>query len=196
MTQAKYPSGAKFFHWLMAAIIVTAWFIGFGSAHLRGAAERGGPALLVHKAIASTVLFLVVARLAYRLLFRHAYPELPDTISPPMRTIAKGVHVVLYAGVMIATPLSGWIWSSVAGHPVLLLGIVNLPPIAPLNKANYDLWMWLHRAFAWSAGAVIAVHVLAALKHHLVDHDDILVRMLPWRKNAADVPARSARDAA
>ncbi|MFL9872917.1 cytochrome b [Paraburkholderia megapolitana] len=197
MTQLRYPGGARFFHWLMAAIIVVVWCIGFGSSHLRGDAPRGGAALLVHKAIASTVLFLVLARLAYRWRHRHANPGLPETISRPMLMVAKVVHILLYAGVMIATPLSGWIWSSVAGHPVPLLGVVDLPPIAPVNQANYDLWMWIHRALAWSAGVMIALHVLAALKHHFFDHDDVLVRMLPWRsRSKTRSSVRSTRDLA
>ncbi|MGN6317811.1 cytochrome b [Trinickia sp.] len=195
MTQLRYPRGARLFHWLMAAIIVTVWCIGFGSAHLRGDAARGGTALYVHKAIATTVLVLVVARLSYRWWRRRAYPPLPDTISAPMRTAAKGAHVLLYAGAMIATPLSGWMWSSVAGHPAPLLGIVNLPPLAPVDKTSYDFWMWTHRAFAWSAGAIIALHVLAALKHHFVDRDDILLRMLPSRRRAAPAATpRATRD--
>ncbi|WP_208453084.1 cytochrome b [Burkholderia gladioli] len=193
---ARYPRGARRFHWLMAAIIVTVWCIGFGSAHLRGDAPRGGTPLLVHKAIASTVLFLVAARIVYRIWRRRAYPALPASISPPMRRLAGGVHLLLYAGAMIATPLSGWIWSSVAGHPVPLLGIVNLPPLVPVDKASYDLWMWIHRAFAWSAGAVIALHVLAALKHHFVDRDGILLRMLPGRDAAAAAPGGPVRDTA
>ncbi|NIE84193.1 cytochrome b [Burkholderia sp. Cy-647] len=180
----------------MAAIIVTVWCIGFGSAHLRGDAPRGGTPLLVHKAIASTVLFLVAARIVYRIWRRRAYPALPASISPPMRRLAGGVHLLLYAGAMIATPLSGWIWSSVAGHPVPLLGIVNLPPLVPVDKASYDLWMWIHRAFAWSAGAVIALHVLAALKHHFVDRDGILLRMLPGRDAPAAAPSGPLRDTA
>ncbi|WP_414441552.1 cytochrome b [Burkholderia sp. 22PA0106] len=185
MSQPRYPGGARLFHWLMAAIIVTVWFIGFGSSHWRGDAPRGGTPLLVHKAIASTVLFLVMARLVYRWLRRRAYPALPPTLSPPMRAVATGVHIVLYASVMMATPLSGWIWSSVAGHPVPVLGLFNLPPLAAVDHASYDRWMWIHRAFAWSAGAVIVVHVLAALKHHFIDRDEILVRMLPGRGRAS-----------
>ncbi|GAB7538143.1 hypothetical protein BGC_43650 [Burkholderia sp. 3C] len=126
-----------------------------------------------------------MARLVYRWLRRRAYPALPPTLSPPMRAVATGVHIVLYASVMMATPLSGWIWSSVAGHPVPVLGLFNLPPLAAVDHASYDRWMWIHRAFAWSAGAVIVVHVLAALKHHFIDRDEILVRMLPGRGRAS-----------
>jgi cytochrome b561 len=176
-----YSSPALLLHWSMAAIISVVWFIGIYCAHFRGNAERGGGALYVHKAIATTVLFLFVLRLIYRLT--HRYPSLPAHVSGPAALAAKAMHVLLYGIAMSALPLSGWFWSSVAGHPSPVLGLFNLPPLAPKTPALYDTGMWIHRILAWSVGALILLHVLAALKHHFVDKDEILVRMMPGRKS-------------
>ncbi|MBP5074785.1 cytochrome b [Pseudomonas chlororaphis] len=174
---SSYSLAARLFHWSMALIIIGVWLIGFYSANLRGDVPRGGPAVFVHKAIASTVLFLLLARLCYRL--SHRYPAMPGSVSRAMSGIAHIAHALLYLVAMLAVPLSGWYWSSVAGHPIPLLGLFNLPPIAPVDQSRYDLAMWIHRLLSWGAGALILVHVLAALKHHFFDKDDILARMLP-----------------
>ncbi|MGY4816340.1 cytochrome b [Pseudomonas chlororaphis subsp. piscium] len=174
---SSYSLAARLFHWSMALIIIGVWLIGFYSANLRGDVPRGGPAVFVHKAIASTLLFLLLARLCYRLT--HRYPAMPGNFSRAMSGIAHIAHALLYLVAMLAVPLSGWYWSSVAGHPIPLLGLFNLPPIASVDQSRYDLAMWIHRLLSWGAGALILVHVLAALKHHFFDKDDILARMLP-----------------
>ncbi len=170
---------AKIFHWSMAAIIIVAWLIGFYAAHLRGDVPRGGTSLNLHKGLASTVIFIVVARVIYRLT--HRYPKPLATTPPAAALAAKIVHILLIAIAMIAAPLTGWFWSSVAGHPVTLLGVVVLPPLVPKNPDLYDTAMWGHRYVVWFAGALIAGHILAALKHHFLDRDTVLRRMLPDR---------------
>ena len=172
-----YSRPAKAFHWAMAALIVGTWLIGFYAAHLRP--ETVKTSITIHKALASTIIFIAAARVLYRLT--HVYPALPPHVSGPMAWAAKGTHVLLYAVAMIAAPLSGWYWSSVGGYPIPVLGLFDLPPIAHKDPGWYGLGMWAHRAFVWTAGGLIALHVLAALKHHLIDRDDVLSRMLPRR---------------
>lgn len=174
-----YSVSARSLHWLMAIIIIAVWAIGFYSANLRGEGIRGGPPLFVHKAIGSTVLLLVMIRLVYRLA--NAYPALPDNISPFIARAAHVMHILLYLIAMIAVPLSGWYWSSVAGHPIPVLGVFNLPPLANKNPAFYDVAMWTHRLLAWFAGLIIVLHAAAAIKHHFFDKDDILSRMTTGR---------------
>ena len=174
-----YTRTAKAIHWAMAVTIIAVWFIGFYAANLRGDVPRGGLALTIHKAIASAVLFLIAGRLVYRLTAR--YPGLPAGITGRTAQAAKGVHLLLY-GVMIAAPFSGWYWSSVAGHPGTILGLFKLPALVDTNLANEDVAMWVHRGVTWTAGILIVGHVIAALKHHLVDRDETLLRMLPGRK--------------
>lgn len=173
---SSYSLAARLFHWSMALIIIGVWLIGFYAANLRGDVPRGGTALFVHKAIASTVLFLLFARLCYR--WTHPYPAMPGNVSKTMSGIVHIAHAMLYLIAMLAVPLSGWYWSSVSGHPIPLLGLFNLPPIAAADQSRYDLAMWVHRLLSWGAGALILVHVLAALKHHFIDKDEILRRML------------------
>jgi cytochrome b561 len=178
---ASYSPVARWSHWGIAFVIITAWLIGFYSGHFVHYQVRGGPALYVHKCIASLVIFLVLVRLGYRLT--HRYPALPADVSTLSARAAVAVHTLLYVVAMIALPLSGWWWSSVTGHPIPLLGLIDLPPIAPRHEGLYDTGLWIHRALAWTAGTLVLLHVLAALKHHFVDKDNILSRMLSSRND-------------
>ena len=179
-TTLRYSAHAKRLHWLMAAVISITWFVGIYSAHFRSDATHVA-AIYVHKSIATTVLFLFVVRLVYRLT--HRYPPLPDSVDGVSALLAKGVHVLLYVLAMCALPLSGWYWSSVAGRPAPVLGLFNLPALSPKNPGMSDTGMWTHRILAWTVGALIFAHALAALKHHFVDRDDILIRMLPGKQH-------------
>lgn len=80
---------------------------------------------------------------------------------------------------MLALPLSGWLAVNSAGRPVKLLGLVYLPSLVAKDQALHERIDSLHVALAWVLAAVVVVHVLAALKHHFIDRDDVLVRMLP-----------------
>jgi FMN-dependent NADH-azoreductase len=131
----------------------------------------------LHKAIASTVLFLTALRIVWRIT--HPTPPLPATMSPAMQKAAHLGHYALYAIALIALPLSGWMWSSVADKPVMMLGFIHLPMLVAPAPEYYDTAKLIHRSIAWSFGLVVLGHIAAALKHHFVDKDDVLQSMLP-----------------
>ena len=85
------------------------------------------------------------------------------------------------APLMLAMPLTGWLQNSAAGFPLTWFGLFKVPALVPRDKAAFALWQQTHEWLAWALMALIALHVLAAAKHHLVDKDDTLRRMLPWR---------------
>ena len=173
----RYPKAARLFHWLMAAMIIAAWCIGFFDVHFRGNLPRA-PLVMAHKGLASAVIFVAVARLIYRWRARRAYPPLPEGTSPAQALAAHTVHGLLYALAMIAAPMTGWFWSSVAGKPILMFGLIPVPPIAAADPGLYELARSLHVAVVWSAGALIALHLLAVIKHQVLDRDGVLGRML------------------
>jgi cytochrome b561 len=94
---------------------------------------------------------------------------------------ARAVHGVLYA-LLIAIPLSGWLYSSASGVPTVYLGLWQLPDLVDRGKALADTLRGVHRALNWTLAALVALHVAAALKHHIVDRDGLLQRMLPRRR--------------
>lgn len=108
----------------MAFLWIGAWFIGITAVHWRDELNPHHELTFLHKAIASTLLFLVVARIGWRL--SHPAPALPDTMSPLMKKGALIGHVLLYVVALLALPLSGWYWSSVADKPIMVAGLFVL----------------------------------------------------------------------
>lgn len=179
---ASYTPVAKGFHWIVALIWIAAWTLGFTAAHGPEAINPDHVLTGAHKAIASTVIVLTALRLLWRLT--HRPPALPETMSPLAQNLAHLGHVLLYAVALIALPLSGWYWSSIAGRPVLLGGIIPLPPLAAADPDLRAVARLIHLYTAWFCGALVLGHILVAFKHHFIDRDDILLRMTHARRQA------------
>ena len=91
---------------------------------------------------------------------------------------AHGLHGLLYL-LMFAIPASGYIYSLAAGVPVVYLGVLPLPALIDPNPELKPILKQLHYALNMTLLACVALHVLAALKHHFVDRDSVLKRILP-----------------
>lgn len=91
---------------------------------------------------------------------------------------AHGVHVLLY-GLMFAIPLSGWLFSSAKGIPVVYLGWLPLPDLIGADEAVAGGLRALHAWLNYTLLAAVAAHVGAALKHHFIERDEVLARMVP-----------------
>ncbi|WP_415343618.1 cytochrome b [Enterobacter hormaechei] len=168
---------AKFLHWLMAFIWIGAWFVGYVAVTWRDELNGDHSLTIAHKALASTLLLLVIIRIAWRLT--HPAPPLPDSMSAVMRRAAHAGHFVIYAAGLIALPVSGWLWSSVADKPIMVLWSFRLPPLAAPHPEYYELMKDIHVTLAFTMGAVIAGHILIAIKHALIDRDGIMSGMPP-----------------
>lgn len=174
-----YTSTAKWLHWAMAAIWLCAWLLGLSAVHWHSI-NADHRITLLHKALASTVLVLVVVRVAWRLA--HPAPALPASMAPAMRRAAHAGHLFLYGVALMALPLSGWLWSSSGNHEVWMLGVVKLPALMAPNEAVQHAVGIFHTWVAWLCGALVGGHVLIALKHHFIDRDTVLLGMLPRRQ--------------
>ncbi|WP_369991898.1 cytochrome b [Pseudomonas xanthosomatis] len=174
-----YTGTAKFLHWIMALIWLAAWCIGILATHWRDELNAHHELTFLHKAIASTLIMLTVVRVAWRLT--HPAPAFPENMSRAMKRAAHWGHVGLYTIALIGLPLSGWYWSSVADKPIMFGGLFVLPPLVAPAEGLYGLAKGIHTYMAWFCGAMVGGHILVALKHHLVDKDNVLKGMLPER---------------
>lgn len=114
-TSQYYTRTAQILHWIMAIIFITAWVIGFYSGNFLSYDVDGsfkGDVITLHKNIATTIIFLVVIRLFWR--YTHPAPQLPDTMSPTMKTLAHTGHLLLYV-ILVALPVTGCLFSWSAG---------------------------------------------------------------------------------
>lgn len=131
-----------------------------------------------HKSIAITLVLLVPLRIIWRLL--STTPELPDSITPQMKRVAKLGHLVLYVVALVLMPLSGWLWLSMADKAVIFLNLWHMPPLVPANPDMAIFAKWLHIGLAWFCGVVVAGHIVMAFKHKWIDRDGVFETM--WRR--------------
>lgn len=174
-----YNKPARVLHWLTAAIWLAVWSAGMLAVYARDWINPEHGLTIAHKALAITLVVLVPLRIVWRLL--HGSPGLPDSISPAMQQAAKLGHLAIYVVALVALPLSGWLWSSVADKPVMFLWLFQMPPLVAPAPDLYDAAKWLHVGLAWFCGAMIAGHILMALKHKWLDHDGVFESMWPRR---------------
>jgi cytochrome b561 len=188
--RSTYSAVAIGLHWLIAALIFAniglAWYFNTLTD------EAAVPLVALHKSIGITVLLLTLARIAWRLI--HPAPPLPATMKPWERWAAKATHLVFYV-LMLGLPLSGWAWVSASPlikvHPTTLFGILPWPAFPfpgldsdQLHDARHVLGT-THRVLGYVAYATIVLHVAAALKHQIIDRDDVLARMIPLLRGKA-----------
>ncbi len=175
MTQSRYTGTARALHWLAALLI----FCGFGLGLFMTSLEIAPATLRYyawHKWIGITVFLVAAARLAWRAA--HPPPPLPATMPSWQVAASRVTHAVLYA-LMLAIPISGWIYSSATGISVVYLGLVPLPDLIPKDREVAKTLLIVHKSLNYLLAAVVTMHVAAALKHQFVDRDGVLGRMLP-----------------
>jgi cytochrome b561 len=114
-------------------------------------------------------------------LWRLTHRPPPDVPMPAwQQRVAHVTHRLLYA-LFFAVPLVGWAYSSAAGFPIVVFGVLPLPDFVPVDKALAEAIKPFHKYLAFAMAALVLAHVGAALKHHLVDRDGLLARMWPTR---------------
>lgn len=170
-----YTRTAKTLHWTLAILIFGLLGLGF---YMHGLPIS--PAKLKyyswHKWAGVTAFLLAVIRLAWRA--GHKAPALPESMPALHRLAAHAGHGVLYV-LMLVIPLSGWLMSSAKGFQTVWFGVLPLPNLVARDKALGDALLNVHLALNILLILVLVGHVAAALKHHFIDRDDILTRMLP-----------------
>jgi cytochrome b561 len=98
---------------------------------------------------------------------------------------AHVTHIALYV-LFFGVPLAGWAYSSAAGFPVVVYGVIPLPDFVPVDKGLAESLKLLHKVLAFGLGLTVLAHIGAALKHHFIDRDGLLLRM--WPRKSATTP--------
>ena len=179
-----YNRGAIALHWVTAALIVANLLLGLSMVALP-ISPRKLHWYLFHKSIGVTIFLLTSLRLAWRAVRSH-----PAPVPMPawQRRAAAASHALLYV-LLFVIPLSGWLYSSATGVQVVYLGIVPLPDLVGKDRALAGLLRVVHVSLNALLFATVCLHVAAAIRHHFVDRDAVLARMLPLVKpNAVTRP--------
>jgi cytochrome b561 len=168
----RYSGPAIALHWVLALAIIANFSLGLYMHELPVSPSRL-KLFNYHKWAGITILALSALRLLWRLTHRPP----PDVPMPAWQAkAAHALHVLLYV-LFFAVPLSGWAYSSAAGFPVVVFGVVPLPDFVPKDKALADTLKGLHKLLTLSMGALVLVHIAAAVKHQWIDRDGLMARM-------------------
>jgi cytochrome b561 len=177
MSGFRYTRTAQALHWFAALLIFAGFGLGLFMTGLEISPEKFRY-YAWHKWLGITVFLLAAGRLAWRAA--HPAPALPRTMPAWQIRAAAAAHGLLYA-LMLAIPVSGWIYSSATGVSVAYLNLVDLPNLVSKDRELAKILLLVHQTLNYLLAAAVTVHVAAALKHHFVDRDDVLARMLPGR---------------
>src|SRR5580704_654456 len=165
---------ARTLHWITAALVLILLPLGLVIAN-----KWGGPwqdqLYNLHRSIGALLIPVIIVRLGYRLT--HQPLPLSDEIPPAQRHAARATHWTLYTLLMIQ-PLIGWAASSAYPAPVIVFGLFDLPPIIGANRLLSDRLVVVHRLMALAIACLVALHIGAALYHHFVRRDAVLMRMI------------------
>ena len=171
----KYTLTAIGLHWLMAIGLIGVFAFGLYMADLPLSPDKL-KFFSWHKWAGVTLFLLLIVRLAWRI--GHRAPALPEHMGRGEQFVAHAGHAMLYL-LMFAIPLSGWLMSSAKGFQTVYFGVLPIPDLLEKNKELGSLLGTLHWGLSMLLAAVVVGHVAAALKHHFIDRDDVLTRMLP-----------------
>ncbi|QWT21342.1 cytochrome b [Bacillus sp. NP157] len=170
-----YSKVAIFLHWSIALLI----FLNIGLGFFMGTFPKSNPwhdqVLFYHASFGTLIFLLAVARLAWRAT--HTPPALPSHIPSWQKTVAHGLHWVLYT-LMLVVPMTGYMHRMAGGHPVSFFGIGYLPVLIGKDEPLRLLTDTLHVSLVWVLCILVAGHLAAALKHAFIDRDGVIQRML------------------
>ncbi len=190
-THNSYGSVTKTFHWLTALLIFAVIPLGLVAndlAHqVRNPDIAASEATLhwaatlfsAHKTVGVTIFFVALARVLWAL--GQPKPGLVNGERAPEAWLAETVHWLLY-GSLIAVPLTGWVHhAATTGFAPIWWPFGQTLPFVPQDQHWADLSANLHYVLQWVLIGALALHVAGALKHHVIDRDATLRRMLPGR---------------
>jgi cytochrome b561 len=172
-----YSPTARVLHWFTAVLVLIMIPAGFIMANI-GAGPLQDFLFNLHRSFGVLLMPVILVRLAYRL--GHPPPPLPPTVEPLQQLAAHVVHMALYT-LLIVQPIVGWIGTSAFRAPIPVFGLFELPPIWPEDRAFSDQLFVVHRVIGILIALLLVAHIGAALFHHFIRRDQVLLRMWSTR---------------
>jgi cytochrome b561 len=175
----RYGIIAQLLHWSIVVLIVMQFVL----ASQAEAAEEAHHSLqqanilTTHRSVGMAIFMLAVLRLLWR--FTNTAPSALATKAWQNR-LASIMHWALYALILI-TPLFGWLMSSAKNDAVSWFGLFTFPNMVSPDESLVEQFKEVHEIFAFMIFNLAVLHLLAALKHHFYDKDNVLRRMLPMK---------------
>lgn len=175
-TREKFSPLTITFHWIVGLTIIGLLTLGIYMVDLPKGEFRSW-LYGWHKVIGTTVLMVAAVRLAWR--WRYGLPVPAGNFPEWQQRLARSTHIVLLVAT-IALPLTGAIYSYSGGYPIPVLGLFDIKS-ATKYPFLFDTFKFIHGWAGWILASIVVLHFAGALKHHLVDKDGTLRRMLGAR---------------
>lgn len=174
-SKERYGAVAISLHWLVAITVVGMFALGLWMTELNLYHSWYYKAPALHKSIGLLLFAVMVARLVWRLFNQH--PEPLPTHSRLERVVASLAHTLLYL-LLFAVMIAGYLISTADGRPIEIFGVISIPATITSIPEQEDVAGEVHLILAITLIALALLHAAAALKHHFVDRDNTLRRML------------------
>lgn len=184
-SSSSYTKVAIWLHWVIAVLIISQ-IIGGKVMLAMGPSSLKWEIFQLHKSFGFVILALSLIRLLWRLT--HKAPPLPEGMKPFEKLGAKLSHWGFYI-LMIGTPMAGWVLvsSSVPQIATKIFKVIPVPDVPGVTRSEAlnARMSEVHEYMAYAIVGLLVLHVAAALKHHFIDKDDVLTRMVPRLKMKA-----------
>lgn len=174
-TDSRYGIITIALHWLVAFIVISLFILGLWMVDLNyyDSWYRRAPEL--HKSTGVLLFLIMLFRLIWNRLNKR--PQLLPGNNPLEGKIARKVHFVLYI-LLFAVMLSGYLISTADGRPIEIFATFNIPATLTGLEKQEDIAGLVHLVLAIILISLSSFHALAALKHHFINRDKTLIRML------------------
>jgi cytochrome b561 len=136
------------------------------------------PIYILHKGLGSVLIVLVALRVLWRVT--HRPPPFPDFMPTLEQRIAGATHVAIYVALVVQV-VSGYVRTVGDGFPIELLNVLGIPPLIPPMPRLAQVALVVHQVTVLVLLGLVAVHVSAVLRYHLIERKPILARMWPLR---------------
>jgi cytochrome b561 len=175
-TSAEWGSLARLLHWVVFILVAVQFALAWTADEMPD--ESAGQLALIarHVSFGITVLALTVARILWR--FGNPTPAPPAGARPWEILTSKATFGILYL-LLLVIPITGYVMSGAHGDPASWFGL-QMPVLVGKDEAMEHRAHEAHEILGWILLAFVALHVLAALKHHFIARNDVLRRMRPW----------------
>jgi cytochrome b561 len=175
----RYSTVSIALHWTLVVLLLTQVQVGSWFRDLDGGSEKR-EAFALHLSFGVTILALSLVRLLWRLA--KPAPPLPEHMARWEKLLARATHAGFYV-VMLGMPLTGWLTISAgggSGRPLELWGLIPWFRIPGVPEDWGDVFESLHvNVVLKGFWVLLFLHVAGALKHHFIQKDEVLWRMLP-----------------
>ena len=172
-TTQNYGWVAKSLHWMSAVVVIGMFASGWWMVELNYYSDWYRTAPFIHKSIGVLLLLLTLLRLCWK-----ANNMSPDAVGNAFEQfMAKAAHTVLYLLIVVIC-VSGYLISTADGRGIEVFNWFVLPSFGELFSQQADIAGLIHKFSAYGLMGLVLLHALAALKHHFIDKDNTLKRML------------------